>query len=443
MAENKVPMKGYARKNAIPEKLIHSNVLQLTNASKLLNSAYHMKKLLFAISFTTVQLCNAQITLIGMSSKGGFGNHGTIFSIGSSGNIETLLNFNEGTNGCSPHGGLVQDSDGSLYGVASGCGANGTGTLIRYNGEYHGITKLVDFHGAIGAGPTGNLIIGADGNLYGMTNAGGANDVGTIFKCTTDGQIATVASFSSNKGTYPMGSLVQDKWGNLYGMTRLGGQFDKGVVFKCSSTGTLTVLHNFNGDDGSQPGGNIIVLKDTLLYALTPNGGTADGGTVFVCTASGKYTTLSNLDNSTGTFPTGSLLNGGDGYLYGTTAHGGAQQSGTLFRCNEAGKVTVLVNFNDTNGANPEGSLILASDGNIYGTTRKGGGSDAGVVFKYNVASGHMESVCEFSTNGAQMAQGGLIEMKLNSDLKSLASSRKIYRHNQIAKRGGNVGMGE
>ena len=402
-----------------------------------------MKKLLFILSIAAFQFCNAQVTLVGMSHQGGFGNHGTIFCVSAAGTIETIHNFNEGLNGCTPRGGFVQDSNGNFYGLAAGCGIHNVGTLIKYNGEDHGVVKLVDFHSTIGANPVGTLIIGTDGNLYGMTNSGGANDVGTIFKCTTGGEVTTLASFDRSKGAYPMGSLVEDKNCNLYGMTRLGGNSDKGVLFKCSSSGELTVLHSFNGNDGSGPDGNLTILNDSILYGVTPNGGNVNGGTIFLCSVSGKYTMLNSFSNSTGTLPLSNLLNGGDGYLYGTTDSGGAMNYGTLFRCSTSGRITVLANFNDsTTGANPMGTIVKASDGNIYGITRRGGTSDAGVVFKYTGSSGTLGMVCEFSTTYAQVAQGGIIEMKLNNDLKELASSKKFNKH-FANKRAAHAGMGE
>ncbi len=387
--------------------------------------------------------CRAQVTMVGMSQKGGFSNHGTIFSVNSSGNIETLYNFNEGINGCVPHGGLVQDSDGSLYGVAAGCGIHNVGTLIKYNGENHGITKLVDFHNTIGANPVGDLVIGSDGALYGMTNSGGINDFGTIFKCTTDGKLTTIANFTRGNGSYPKGSLVKDCCGNFYGMTRLGGDYDKGVIFKCTSSGVVTVLHSFNGNDGAMPEGNLIIVKDSLLYGVSKIGGNG-GGSIFLCSVSGKFILLNSFNNKTGIKPSGSLLNGGDGYLYGATDTGGAFNYGTLFRCTESGRISVLVNFNDTNGADPQGTLSKGPDGIIYGMTRFGGGySDAGIIFKYTVSTGKLETLTEFTSTNAQMTSGSLTEMKLNTDLKELASNKKLGKHNTVAKKGSRSGMGE
>lgn len=387
-----------------------------------------MKKLLVIILAAFTQLSNAQITLVGLSQTSGYNKRGTIFTISSDGSLATLYNFNEGINGSMPKGSLVQDGDGSLYGVTSRCGSDGMGTLFKFNGLDDGLTKLVDFNSHLGAGPTGSLIIGFDGALYGMTNTGGTNDVGTIFKCATDGNMTILASFNHTNGAYPLGSLKQDKEGNLYGMTRLGGENEKGVLFKYTVSGNLVVLHSFTGQDGSQPEGNITIDKDSLLYGLTTSGGSEDGGVIFRCTASGRYNLLTSMNKETGTNPNGSLIKDTNGYFYGTAISGGAAGLGTLFRLSDSGKVTVLKNFNDTNGANPMGNLTIASDGNIYGVTKSGGlVSGTGVIFKYAIASGTMESIYEFPYSSAQLAQGGLIEMSKCNDLR-MATSKRFKR---------------
>lgn len=388
-----------------------------------------MKKLLVILLAAWSGISNAQVTLVGMSPKGGFNNHGTIFTVNSTGNIETLFNFNEGVNGCSPTGGLVQDSDGTVYGMTASCGSNNMGTLFKFEAKFHGVTKLVDFTSSLGACPTGTPIMASDGNLYGMTNTGGTNDAGTIFKCTPDGQVTILVSFNHTNGAYPLGSLKEGKDGNFYGMTRLGGEFEQGEVFKYSPFGILTVLHSFTGDDGSQPQGNITIVKDSILYGLTYMGGTEGSGVIFSCSTSGKYALLNSFGGNTGVQPAGSLLYTGDGYLYGTTANGGVSGFGTLFRCNDSGKIAVLVNFNDTNGANPSGTLTYASDGNIYGVTKKGGVSaDAGVVFRYNTTSAILESIYEFGGSSSQIAQGGLIELNRNFNSSEFASNKRLRK---------------
>ncbi len=388
-----------------------------------------MKTLLVTISIAAMSYCQGQISMVGMSSHGGFGNHGTLFSVTNSGTLDTLYNFNSGVAGCSPMGSMVTANDGNLYGFTASCGGNGVGTLVRYNPNTKVVTDVVDFSNTIGDGPMGNLILGTDGALYGMTNSGGTGGSGTIFKCTTTGVLTTLVNFSGSNGANPCGTLREGADGNFYGMTRFGGAKNLGEVFKCSPLGTLTVLHSFTGTDGEEPLGSLTIVKDSIMYGMTYGGGAYSGGMLFFCTTSGHYRTLTSFNSTIGMFPMGSLLNAKDGYLYGTTYYGGSSYVGTLFRCNDSGTVSVLTNFNDTNGAYPMGSLTLASDGKIYGMTFTGGNlvAKAGAIFCYNIAGGNLTDVLQFDGNGPKNPQGDLMEINTNvTATNEVAENRSV-----------------
>ena len=51
-----------------------------------------------------------------------------------------------------------------------------------------------------GEDPQAGLVQATDGNLYGMTAAGGANADGTIFEITPSGAFTTLHSFCSQEG---------------------------------------------------------------------------------------------------------------------------------------------------------------------------------------------------------------------------------------------------
>jgi uncharacterized repeat protein (TIGR03803 family) len=375
-----------------------------------------MKTLLVTISIAAMSYCSAQVSLVGTSSHGGFGNHGTLFSVSSVGALDTLYNFNAGNNGCSPFGSMVTANDGNLYGFTASCGSNSVGTLIRYNPNTKVVSTVIDFSTTIGDGPMGNLILGSDGDLYGMTNSGGTAGYGTIFKCTTTGVLTTLVNFNNTNGGSPCGTLVEGNDGNFYGMTRFGGTHNLGIVFKCSPLGVLTILHSFAGGDGEEPLGSVTIVKDSIIYGMTYAGGAYSGGVIFNCTTSGNYHMLTSLNSTTGMFPMGTLINGKDGYLYGLAYYGGMWYVGTLFRCNDSGSVTVLANFTDTNGAYPMGSPTLGTDGNIYGTTSTGGNltAKAGAIFKYDRVSNQLTDILQFCGSGPVQPQGDLMEMNTN-----------------------------
>ena len=154
------------------------------------------------------------------------------------------------------------------------------------------LTTLYSFAGSDGAQPTAGLVQGSDGNLYGTTSADG----GTVFKITPSGALTTLYNFGGSDGVKPYAGLVQGSDGNFYGTTYYGGENDLGTVFpKITPGGTLTTLHSFAGGDGAQPGAALVQASDGNFYGTTEFGGVdgTDVGTVFKITPSGTLTTYS------------------------------------------------------------------------------------------------------------------------------------------------------
>jgi len=112
---------------------------------------------------------------------------GTVFSITPGGILTTLHAF-EYTDGAYPFAALVQATDGNFYGVTYGggnslCangGLNGCGTIFQITPDGL-LTTVHIFDGADGANPWGGLVQATNGVLYGTTYLGGTYDVGTIF----------------------------------------------------------------------------------------------------------------------------------------------------------------------------------------------------------------------------------------------------------------------
>jgi uncharacterized repeat protein (TIGR03803 family) len=199
-----------------------------------------------------------------------------------------------------PDGRLFQGGDGNFYGTTSGGGIGGgmgRGGTYTGNGTVFKITPageetvLHSFTGPPGDGANPEVLIqGSDGNFYGTTNDGGAGNDGTVFKLTPDGVETIVYSFQSQFDTTggPTGELVQGSDGNLYGTT-FGYPPNQGTLFKLTPEGALTVLHIFNGGaaDGALPVGSLFQGSDGNIYGVTQNGGSADDGTVFKSTPEG------------------------------------------------------------------------------------------------------------------------------------------------------------
>jgi uncharacterized repeat protein (TIGR03803 family) len=136
----------------------------------------------------------------------------------------------EPSDGQQPNGPLVQASDGNFYGTTRVGGAgrcfdtdNFCGVIFRVTpGGTETVVHRFGGPPSDGQDPTGPLIQGRDGALYGMTTSGGANIRGTVFKITLGGIYTILYSFgaSPSDGALPVGGLVEASDGNFYGTTR-------------------------------------------------------------------------------------------------------------------------------------------------------------------------------------------------------------------------------
>jgi uncharacterized repeat protein (TIGR03803 family) len=278
---------------------------------------------------------------------------GTVFSMNSNGVLTTLASFSGADGGL--FGALVQGSDGNFYGTTSYGGADGDGTVFRLTAA--GVsTTLVSFNGINGSNPVAALVQGSDGSFYGTTEFGGNLSLydgygnGTVFRITTNGVFLTLAAFSATTGAQPCGPLVQGNDGNFYGTTSAGPANNGfpngfGTVFKMTPAGALTTLVAFDGVRGSQPLAGLVQGNDGNFYGTTEFGGANGLGTVFQLTAAGALSTLVSFDVLHGSQPYGGLTRGRDGNFYGTTEFGGANDAGTVFKMTSAGVLTTLVEF--------------------------------------------------------------------------------------------------
>ena len=314
----------------------------------------------------------------------GTSNYGTVFKMDPSGVVTTLHSFGS-FDGDSPYHELIEASDGNLYGTTNYGGpslAGASGSVFKVDRAGKVTTGVHYFTGSQGKWPVGGLIEGTDGMLYGTTYTGGAGGSGTVFKMDFSGARTTLHSFSGTDGSSPRSPLLKASDGNFYGTASFGGR-DKGTVFKLDPSGTVTAVHIFEGTDGKHPQAGLIQASDGSFYGTTYAGGLF-GGTVLKMDALGVMTTI----DRTGGSPSASLIQASDGHLYGTTLAGGATNEGAVFQIEAAAFSTTLYSFNGqpTDGASPQAALVQGSDGNFYGTTSRGGAADKGAVFKMDAA---------------------------------------------------------
>jgi uncharacterized repeat protein (TIGR03803 family) len=321
----------------------------------------------------------------------------------------------DAADGAEPVSGLIQATNGDFYGTTPEGGDGNHGAIFKIT-PTGTLTALYEFCSlgypcTDGAFPYAGLIQAANGDFYGTTEEGGANNyAGTVFKITPSGKLTTIYSFCSQAGCtdgqYPKAGLVQAADGDFYGTTYEGGTGGSGTVFKITPSGVLTTLYTFcpteeNCTDGQGPNG-LIQATNGEFYGTTESGGASCcvGGTVFRITPSGTLTTVYTFCSvssglyscADGETPTAGLVQAtnGEPVFYGTTSGGGASTGcegcGTVFEISGDNKLTTLYSFcsqaNCTDGSEPMAGVIQATDGALYGTTYGGGANGFGTIFK-------------------------------------------------------------
>jgi uncharacterized repeat protein (TIGR03803 family) len=166
----------------------------------------------------------------GATREGGSSNNGTIFRISSSGDFKVLVNFN-GANGSDPRGGLIQANDGNFYGTTYSGGTAQWGVLFRMT-PAGTLTVLHNFTGGSdGAQPAAGLVQASDGNLYGTDTTKAADGLGVLFRATLAGGVLPLHNFFSPSGGDAFSGLLQHTNGKIYGETFAGGKFGGGVFY--------------------------------------------------------------------------------------------------------------------------------------------------------------------------------------------------------------------
>ncbi|MFZ5547779.1 MAG: choice-of-anchor tandem repeat GloVer-containing protein [Pseudomonadota bacterium] len=309
----------------------------------------------------------------------------------------TLYAFTGGADGGNAQAGLLMDGQGNLYGTTYSGGSTGNGVVFKLSPPKKGQTAwkhqvLWSFGGdADGSQPTCTLTMDAAGNLYGTTQWGGNGVVGTVFKLTppADGDkkwIKTILyHFTGNQdGGQPSGRMLIGSDGNLYGTTAGYGEFNYGNVFKLSAVGggnwAFSVLHAFaGGSDGEVPRDGLIQGPDGRLYGATAGFFNSFGNVFALDTDGANYQVLWEVPGLAGfehNGPWQSLSMDERGNLYGATYANGESDAGQVFQLTPpapgktawTSKVLHAFQMGDANGVYPY-TTVLVSKGKLYGTT--------------------------------------------------------------------------
>lgn len=327
----------------------------------------------------------------GTGSGGTFG-FGQVFRMTPSGEITTIYSFCSQAHcadGNNP-GPLTFASDGNLYGATVGGNVgkdNGSLFRMTLDGKittlYHFCPARGCYDGLVPAG----LMQASDGNIYGVAQYGGKGNYGTIFRFSLTGQFTLLHTFcektSCTDGLLPKFVMIQAADGNFYG-TASGGPNSAGVFYRLTTDGVYKVLYNFcpvsGCPDGYGPSG-VVQGADGNFYGTTWAYGSYDGGTIFEITSSGQERTLQSFRPNQGNIPTYGLTLANDGNFYGATDDDGYNGVGTLFQLTPADKYTTLYNFG-SEGYDPYwGPLVQGTNGLIYGTTLYSAVGDGGTIF--------------------------------------------------------------
>ena len=350
-------------------------------------------------------------TIYGTTILGGTNQQGILFALNTNGgNFEVLRTFGDSVNDAQNANGLVKNIDGYLYGTSSTGGSSNSGTIFMIGTNGLGYKILHSFTGVNGDGLSPNdLVVGADGTMYGSTSSGGGKGFGTIFKIGLSGNgydVLTNFALVTN-GASPVGRLALGADGELYGTTAIGPTNTGGTVFKMNPNGTgYTILRSFAPApwDGSGVQG-VVLGSDGQLYGTAGAGGLSGGGTAFRLNTNGDdFIILRNFSagGGDGTGPSGPLASSADGFIYGVTG-GGSNGLGTVYKIyNDGSLYTVLHTFSYLGGDGKGPNVIFpGSDGRLYGATGGGGADGWGTLFQMDRQGGNYAVIFSFPTSNS------------------------------------------
>jgi uncharacterized repeat protein (TIGR03803 family) len=249
--------------------------------------------------------------LYGIATQSGYPNYYAILYEYdyTTGNYNIKHTFNNSFNGVlSGTSSLFQASNGKLYGVTNLGGINNNGVLYEFDPVTNNYSKLYDFAWLAGGADPEGSVIEENGILYGVTSSGN----NSLFSYNLNTQtLSFIHTFTNSDGRYPIGPPVKAINNKLYGLTYAGGANNMGTLYEYDmSLNLFTKKIDFNGAlNGSNPQGTLMSASNGKLYGATSYGGNSNFGTTF------EYDPTTNtlikkisFDGQNGNFPTYSKL---------------------------------------------------------------------------------------------------------------------------------------
>lgn len=363
-----------------------------------------------------------------------------VASAQSQGQDFVVLHSFSGTSGSGSSVALTRPADGTLLGTRWSTGVSGNyGQIFRIDpdGQFHVLYSIDLAPNSTGIGaldgiyPVSSLVEGEDGYFYGIMQAGGLSNNGTVYRIDRDGAFSVVHTFQGGEAGGKPRSLFTATDGRFYGVLEapypgamfrleqdgayslLGKLTAAGVDINVAQSGEIALVEAGQGlfygaaKYTSRPYGTLFSITSNGSVSLLPAGqllGTYP--TSLMKMADGRFLGFAMPSNSVTSFvfvldPTRLSLGGRrslevppsfggisrfvecmPGYTCATTTNGGDHGLGSIVMLAPGSGWHTLHSFNGTaNGASPTAPLQVV-DGWLYGSTRAGGQNGAGVVFK-------------------------------------------------------------
>jgi hypothetical protein len=158
-----------------------------------------------------------------------------VFKLDRSGVLTVLHNFTGGADGGDPVFRLATDTNGVFYGTTGGEG----GEVFRLDSGSGDISVLHHFASRPADGlEAGGGVLNVGGSLFGVADFGGITNTlcsigcGVVYGWSTAGYTILHSFTGGDDGAAPSGALMVGAEGGLYGAAALGGNSGNGVIFK-------------------------------------------------------------------------------------------------------------------------------------------------------------------------------------------------------------------
>ncbi|MBK7885442.1 MAG: hypothetical protein IPJ81_17865 [Chitinophagaceae bacterium] len=299
-----------------------------------------------------------------------------------------------------------------LYSALTYGGLQDNGIIAEYNPATGIHTKKADIFSTGGRWP-GSALAVCNGKLYGVTAEGGNASGGIIFEYDPVTNIITKKyDFIANdaSGFLPRGALTVYN-NKLFGMTEKGGADNVGVIFEFDPATDIYKKCDFVANTTGNASFARLAVYDNKLWGISYylfNG--PAGGTVF------SYDPAVNVISPKAALGTIGLVSHGfidltvlNNKLYGVGG-GGANGFGAIFEFNPANNL-VVNKFHFTNVTGKYECNLVALKNKLYGQTDKGGNNDKGIIFSYDPVNNEYANKVIMSQNFGHLSLGSRLTL--------------------------------